>query len=867
MTSTLCRAGHQLAVTAASTIDTADIRTQLYACAGCPIYQLALSPAPQTTSAADLGKANPTPSAAPGVPVTQLATRHALGIHVFDVTVTDAPPGERRGAKRAVPTSVLATLVPVWRLSSAGNMTQLTWNPYIPHELLYSRDDHALFSLLLPQTRAADASAGAQMSSTKRAHAAQVLQAAARALHRDVQKRSTDPVSVACAGGARKVFMAAGRYLHAGQVCIVSVQVVKVQSMVKIDACDKIVTKLLWRLELVVSLLACVTAARLQIRRSRSSARVQQWQVAFTLDGTERFAAIAAGDPSPRARSNKQAAHRARHIACHLLVACTTQRLLLFHAAQPTHVFLDAPLPPTLTQPACLTLNLWPLAARTEPVGACGSGGSEQATQAARERGIGLHASAEADTDSGNEGGSVCLGLASVTCRDTGQTVIQAFAALPAANGLTLCRSTGHPGAGGRQDDDSSDGRQSTGFLSQLGGLTAPNAAASGAQAQTPDNPRLQSVPAFSEPTSCKQPTPQADDGPSTSAATYARPANGECEIARKSWPWVLTSSASAVWLGAAQVVGASLRSLAAEAVSTADQCSKLECDLSDTVGGGGAAAMQAMLRDCPDNIGAALLVQSSNAAQAAGDELATVRAEEELQVNVLRAWAQGQDGGCHAALQWFAPRLHLVRATFHGSPVLTAFAWRTPSECARSRSQWAGVTVLDAQPTQRSRKARRKMAAGGTAKQQAFKLWSTPVATCTEQLQRWSSALSSTCNLDPDSTAAWTLPALSFAQSPEAAASDATQHLTPAAWNDETGQVLAWPFEHELLRQPEAHAEPEASALQVAVGYVLQALETVATVQEVLTAALAACTAAAAEAQQLQGRDARMCAPVASVP
>ena len=199
----------------------------------------------------------------------------------------------------------------MWRLLSAGNLMDVAWNPFLSRELLYARSDCALFSVSLPQPaqtrpcptqpqvsarggrrgQKADGAARAY----ERAQDLQVMQAATKEVlrHESLQNCAADRVSVACAGGARKVTMSVGRWLLTGQVCcsltsvlhestclwhaqtgIASITLQVPHNMLKL------LVKLCAQSSCVRSQAVCVVS---QVCRSRATARAQPWRTAYKL--------------------------------------------------------------------------------------------------------------------------------------------------------------------------------------------------------------------------------------------------------------------------------------------------------------------------------------------------------------------------------------------------------------------------------------------------------------------------------------------------------------------------------------------------------------------------------------------------------
>jgi hypothetical protein len=218
----------------------ADAQTQLTACAGCPIYQLALVPSGRSSPQGT--KPDKSTAGSNAALQQRLAVRHARGITLLHLTVPTLhpTPGHKR---RSVQQATLRTRM--WQathaITSAGNIADMLWNPYIPAELLYVCHGGALFSLWLPSNLAQCSTpdnARPQSRSKRRKRAPESIQAqqdvAAGPLsgcklvaplqahiRRELEVGDGPQVqrmSLACASNARRIFMTSGRLLHVAQV-------------------------------------------------------------------------------------------------------------------------------------------------------------------------------------------------------------------------------------------------------------------------------------------------------------------------------------------------------------------------------------------------------------------------------------------------------------------------------------------------------------------------------------------------------------------------------------------------------------------------------------------------------------------------
>jgi hypothetical protein len=536
------------------------------------------------------------------------------------------------------------------------------------------------------------------------------------------------------------------------------------------------------------------------IRSQRGVQRASTWHRLFTLPPvSECFVALASAPTSSSQDSTGfgGAGHGSglQHTAQHILLACTNRQLLLFHAADATRVFLDAPLPTAISSPATLALHLWPL---TLPVALPVQPAAQtDASQAAASSAAAEH---------------VCVALVCVGCRASGHTAVQPFAVLPAAHGLAV-RHVAAPAA-----------HQNADGLSSL--LRAFDKRAKDAEAPPDTLAKLQAVPLHQDHDAVApvQLRSHTSDKARDDSANGASPSSA----APVTTPWTLTSSAAAAWLGPVQVLGAPLRTLPACAPEAAALYQELE-QLHD--GPAPAAAATIALRDAPDSAG---VISLTPADMQDGPE----EAELCLTGPMLAVWAQGHDGGCFAALQRALPQLHVARATFNGSPVLERYAWQARGPHTLL-TDWAGVRVCAAAPRHRQRRQMRVVKASAEALPSAspLKTWGSPEATCTGALQRWHSCWDSGggAAADAASRAAW---AQCLGQS-DALATDHASALVAGT------KLIGNPFHDASL--PAAEAIELLPATCVAVREALRGLKYATPVQSVWAAVLRSEVAAAA--------------------
>jgi hypothetical protein len=248
-------AGEMLAVSVVDTSQPQNASVQLQACAGCPIYQLAMAPeltsehssahasarglSSTSDAEAQTSAANP-PSEHRHV--RRVAVRHALGVTVFHLKLRPLAGtlchGDSQSPSSCTPAGH-ASLEPKWNIQAAGNIADVKWNPFLPGELLYVCHDRTLFSLLVPSShpksyhlgsdeeKSAAHKAGNRKTEQHRERSCPSALACIRVVRGSTREgwpqgaqagEHACRMSIACAGGARRVFLGCQQSLLVGEV-------------------------------------------------------------------------------------------------------------------------------------------------------------------------------------------------------------------------------------------------------------------------------------------------------------------------------------------------------------------------------------------------------------------------------------------------------------------------------------------------------------------------------------------------------------------------------------------------------------------------------------------------------------------------
>ena len=152
-------------------------------------------------------------AAAPQATVSgYVAARHGMGVAVFYLSLF-------------LDTGMQARWSKAWHMQSTADIMALAWNAFLPNELLFARDNGALFSIVLPDPESAcgaETATGlveeAVASTNKEAWHCQACVQVMAAIDTHDPPGVAQPMSVACAGHARRALLACGTALLVGQV-------------------------------------------------------------------------------------------------------------------------------------------------------------------------------------------------------------------------------------------------------------------------------------------------------------------------------------------------------------------------------------------------------------------------------------------------------------------------------------------------------------------------------------------------------------------------------------------------------------------------------------------------------------------------
>jgi hypothetical protein len=518
----------------------------------------------------------------------------------------------------------------------------------------------------------------------------------------------------------------------------------------------------------------------LQIRQVPISGSFQKWACVYTMPSDRQpFIEVATPFLCPRLEREPDPAEQ---LKANVLLASTAEQVLLFHSAAPSSPLITLPMPPGLQRPRSLCCHLWSVCIDVQLPGTPCSGPSssqlgdtasatQKLFQACHDHTRSMGGLAELmDKCLHSAAAPVCVGAVFVTCALNGHTAMHPVALVPAAVGLRVEEAAEEATPAGKQQDLPTAGDPNQ----ELHTMPLKSC-----DEEVPTKgPHIQKFPTAAEVRAstshpCEQPPPSvlyleqhhraagmhkhwraaavpdeqlaSAQAPhnrerhlSAAPAFYVQPGGlGGCEIHPP--VWVLTGSISAARLGPAQVIGNSLATLlvsqagALEAYAAGEQSSSLS-----------AHGVLSTLQQCADNIGAGVVVLTAKNAQEcqqgdlassrnqAKDKGSTPQWSAEALDMLLEQWSCGDDGGCFQALWKQMTNIVIVRASFHGSPILQHFRWA--DGCPRWRAEQVGIHV--AAPAQSQlREAENK---GQEGPRWLPKCWESKAQVCTRQLQHF---------------------------------------------------------------------------------------------------------------------------------
>jgi hypothetical protein len=580
--------------------------------------------------------------------------------------------------------------------------------------------------------------------------------------------------------------------------------------------------------------------SRVVLQMRQAATNLTSWITSFSLESpSEHFVSLATPPHGPQIEGANECGVAAlrhaphQHTVRQILVACTNRRILVLHTPDTSRILLSCTLPACITHACSLSVGFWP----HTPAGRSDSsslspvkGVDPMSVSPSRSPATDCSPPPSSHASHPPDGAHICsaptcLGLVFVSCRARGLTAVLPLALVPAAHGLVVnvsaCDDLGAAATLSSRDPHSCTPDKA--MSSQAGLTTLPRTGIVVIDA-VPSWPSLQPEAG----------TGDAGAGPvQNDGCCY--PASEE-RLGLSGVPWQLSCSVAATWLGEAQVVGHPLAALAVDSPVAMWQYARAEASTEE-----GVHSVLETIRDCIDNVGVTVLipdvmppVPSPNSKPAVASQVCSCFVH-------LEAWAHGHDGGCFSALANCASELYIVRAGFHGSPVLQRYCWaeRQDAESARA-SGWRDVCICGAARALEQQQDVRTSDSGSMQVtrdgDQKLRSWSSPVATCSGQLQQFCSCWSGQ-EITPAS--AWRYPGCD--NSPDLP--NLHSHGRPTCvWAAQCARgsdcvVIGWPFDDAML--PGVYAADVPALMRAAVHVVLERLQSATTVGDVWVAAM----------------------------